>query len=314
MWRSACAELGPDRVRARHETRATFHPQSRDGRSEPKPSEQLLALKGVVGTAPQREIRHVRRSAVRERDHVMEFEPSGLAAAPLWAFKGTAAAIASPDFAPDCRGDVPPVRSAWSDCRPYSPSLRELLALELIDEHGQRPIEDGGVIARRNRVPQQILRLPKLTLGPCADGHPEQIAVFGKRGDSGRWRRGRANRIRRRSLGRCLVRCRPRPRIFCQDGRGQSANDRPRIRLGREARDLLFDLELGLVPGGLQQTRVVLISEMRLEQLKRRQRQRALLEQCEYDWELPGRASRRDPVIGRMLREMEHLGAVGEDR
>jgi hypothetical protein len=64
----------------------------------------------VVGTTPQREVRHGRRTATGEWDKVMKLEVAGLAAPALRALKRTAALIAAPDGTPDrCRHMSRPV-------------------------------------------------------------------------------------------------------------------------------------------------------------------------------------------------------------
>ena len=118
--------------------------------------------------APQREVRGVRRSALPERNHVMELEPTGLAASAMRTFKSATTTVSCPYFAPDSGGDVPPVPLARPG-RSWLPSTRELRPLELIDEQREPPVEDCGVIACRNRVAQQVLRLAKLALGVSAD-------------------------------------------------------------------------------------------------------------------------------------------------
>jgi phage-related protein len=67
------------------------------------------------------------------------------------------------------------------------PSPRELRPLELVDEECERSIEDCGVIAARNRVTQQILRLAKLALGVGVDRDSEQIPILGEWCDACAW-------------------------------------------------------------------------------------------------------------------------------
>ena len=64
----------------------------------------------------------------------------------------------------------------------------------------------------------------------------------------------------------------------------------------------------------VEQVAVILVGEVRREQADRGQRERALPETIQDQRKASCRAGRRDPMVRRRLREMEPLGAVGEER
>ena len=123
----------------------------------------------------------------------MELEPAGLAASAMRTFKGASATVSCPYFALDSGGDVPLVCLARPG-RPWLLSPRELHPFELIDEQRERSIENCGVIAGRNCMAQQILRLAKLALGVGADRDSKQVSIFGEGLEARAWRCAGRNR------------------------------------------------------------------------------------------------------------------------
>ena len=76
----------------------------------------------------------------------------------------------------------------------------------------------------------------------------------------------------------------------------------------------MLDVALGLVSRLEQELDVVVGGQVRRQERDRRQRHRAIAEHVEHAW-TPARGSRRfDPPVRRVLGQMQHLRAVGEER
>lgn len=76
----------------------------------------------------------------------------------------------------------------------------------------------------------------------------------------------------------------------------------------------MLDVALGLISCGLEKIEVIVASEMRLEQGDGRERQRALRDHFENHRKLPRRPRGLDPMVGGVLGEVQHRGAVREER
>lgn len=79
-------------------------------------------------------------------------------------------------------------------------------------------------------------------------------------------------------------------------------------------REQMFDVSLASVLRGRQQLPVIFGREMRSQQPHDRQAEGALRQQVENDRKASRRAGCLDPAVGRVLREMENLRAVREER
>jgi hypothetical protein len=86
------------------------------------------------------------------------------------------------------------------------------------------------------------------------------------------------------------------------------------IRLRLEARDDLFDLPLALVGRFAKNVGVILLCEMRRQDADGTEMDAAICEERQYQREPSRRARSFDPVVRRMLGEMQHLRAVREHR
>ena len=110
----------------------------------------LPCLIDIMATASQFKIIARRRAALRVRHDVMEFEKAGLPTAPLFASKGTSAAIAAPHFALDGGGNVSRAefRFAPGLSRPIGRS--NLSFQQIFKQQCERAVEYRSRIARRN--------------------------------------------------------------------------------------------------------------------------------------------------------------------
>src|SRR5438105_9859784 len=85
------------------------------------------------------------------------------AAPPVPAEEGALAAVAFPDESPHGGRDAAREGIRWPR-RARAFGLGELRLLELLEQHGQRPLEDGGRIAVRDLRPEQVLDAPQLVV------------------------------------------------------------------------------------------------------------------------------------------------------
>ena len=189
-------------------------------------------------------------------------------------------------------------------------------------------LEHCRCIATGNSVPHQILRPAKVRVGFGTERDAQEIAIARQRCD----RRSRTEPgCRRRS--RCLRgrwnTCRGGSRLSCgQHHRlvlgqqrvhgwlpvGDASDQRLRVWLWRQGRDLVLDLAFALVPSGRKQLSVILRREMRLQQRDSCQRESAVSDQGQDRWKTPRGSRHFDAVIGGVLGQVQHLRAVCKQR
>ena len=122
-----------------------------------------------------------------------------------------AAPVSFPEDAPDGRGR-PSRAPVPGPARPRLVGPGALLAGELVEQDGEGAVEDGVVVSRRHRVPEQVLRTAQLLERLAADRELELVPLRGeRRQDRGLRRRSRLDRRRDRratpeaaaAAGRC---------------------------------------------------------------------------------------------------------------
>ena len=123
----------------------------------------LRRLVHVVRPATELQVLNNGLTAVGVRPHVMELQKSSLRTATVRPDERAPAAITVPHLPPDRRRNVARPRDRWTRS-PRAFSRGHLRPLEIREQHRQRPIEDRGRIAVRNRMPQQILRAAQLVV------------------------------------------------------------------------------------------------------------------------------------------------------
>ena len=114
--------------------------------------------------------------------NVVEFQglPGGASKAAPRRHEATPAAIPLPNGSPDLGGDVPRTRGPC----PRGPGPTggcDLLARKLGDQRRQRAIEDGGDVAARYIVSQQLLSLAQLAIGLGTGREADLISFRGQR-------------------------------------------------------------------------------------------------------------------------------------
>jgi hypothetical protein len=91
-------------------------------------------------------------------------------------------------------------------------------------------------------------------------------------------------------------------------------HNRLHIRLWSKAGDLTLDFAFGLVPSVLKKARMILARQVWSKERDGRERDGTLPKLFENEWKLARRPRGLYAVIRRMLRQMKHLCAVGEQR
>lgn len=162
----------------------------------------LLRFANVVRPAPELKIPNNCRPADRVWLRVMELQEAALRTPPVRAHERALAAIALPHLSLHrsrnvTRSGCGRTSCAWSRTRP------ELGPLQIGQEQGQRPIEDGGRIAVGNRVTQQILCVAQLVVCLARHGELHFVALgrewgHGRRTASGRRRKKQSGVVRSR--------------------------------------------------------------------------------------------------------------------
>jgi hypothetical protein len=92
----------------------------------------------------------------------------------------------------------------------------------------------------------------------------------------------------------------------------QSANRGRHVRLRPQCSHHALNLALALMSRCFEYATIVVGGEVRTEQRDRGERQRSLREPLQDNWKAPSGARRFDTAIGRVLREVQHLRAIGE--
>jgi hypothetical protein len=120
--------------------------------------------------------------------HVIEFQASPrLTALTALAHERALSAVALEDGTLDCGRDQPGVRTAtpWAG----SSARRELLLLQLLNQHLQCTLDHLRDVAGRHRVAQQRLRLAKQVVRAAGDGHLQRESLGREGGDAGSGRK-----------------------------------------------------------------------------------------------------------------------------
>ena len=199
----------------------------------------------------------------------MELEEAPLAAPPpARGDEGAAAPVSGPDRPPHVRRDVPGVlRLATALAGPLGGG--ELLPLEVLDEQGERAIEDLGQIAAGNGVSEQVLGPPQL-LARLRAGREADLVALGGEGAHDRpgYRRGRepAAGTGARARGSAGSRCRAgghgERRVDRQRPAARARRDRAygrrHVRLREEPGQKSLHLLLALAGRGREELLVVL--------------------------------------------------------
>ena len=97
-------------------------------------------------------------------------------------------------------------------------------------------------------------------------------------------------------------------------GVGQLSHDGHDIPLRVQPCDQLPDFRLATMTRGIQDANMILRGEMACQQADGRERQRSFAQHVQDDRKLPRRARGFNPPVCRMLGEMQHLRAIGEER
>jgi hypothetical protein len=135
----------------------------------------------VVAPAAQRDVVGRRLAAKGVRDDVVEFEePACVAAMTVRSDVGAAAEVPHPDDALD-RGRGFASHRVGATATARAVRVRELVPGQLLQQRGQRPIEDLRLVARGDRVAEHVRREPELLQGFAADGELELVAVRSER-------------------------------------------------------------------------------------------------------------------------------------
>ena len=95
---------------------------------------------------------------------------------------------------------------------------------------------------------------------------------------------------------------------------GQLSNQRRRVGSGRELGEKLLDSTFAPVRGSAEEGLVVLLRQVRGELSNARQMKPTVTQHFQEE-RMPPRCSRRgDALVGFVLREVQHVGGVGEHR
>ena len=289
--------LGPDRVSLPHEHRA----------------EVLLCFVGIVRAAAKLEIVGSAAATGRVGHDVMEFQEAALGAATVRTDKPALPAVPRPDIAPHRSGDM----SRTGCCR--STRSRAVGAtnpplFQLSNQQRQSALDDGGRVAARYRVPEEILRAAQLVVGFAGNRDLEFVAFRRERADNGRpGRRWRGRDDDWGLVGQRLGRGR-HPAAFRWFRRRELSNNCGNRWLRVQPGDQVLDLALALVSRILEKCAVVVRRQVPSEQVHRREVNRTVPEQVQDQGELPSRPCGVDATVGRVLGKVQHARAVDEQR
>src|SRR5450759_86148 len=117
--------------------------------SQQQQPEVSLRFIHVVGAAAELQVRACRLSALGERDHVVKFEEPALGATTRRPEKRALTTVALPHLTPDGRRHMARPRHGLAR-RPRAIGLRQLLALQILQQQRERAIEDRRRIAVRD--------------------------------------------------------------------------------------------------------------------------------------------------------------------
>ena len=134
----------------------------RDDRFPDHPLEEELGFVAIVLGTSKLDVVYRGLAAGRIGPDVMELQQGarGAAAAPS-RHEGATVAVSSHHRTPDLGRDV---TGAGRDrtARPRAVGGRELLAGQILEQQGERPIEDLGGVSGGHGVAEEVLRLPQL--------------------------------------------------------------------------------------------------------------------------------------------------------
>ncbi len=294
--------------------------------SRPSLAKELLGPVGVVRATPQLQVLHDGLAACRKRHGMMvELEESALATSPaLSPDERAAATIAKIDRPLDVRRDV--ARSAGPGSR-RSGFLGDgkLPPHEILHQQAQRARDDLGGIAAWNGVPQQVLSQLEHLARFRARGEGDLVPVGRERlheGPRRRWNRrmgghlaggkSRLGAIHDGGFDAHDRRC--GRRRSCADACRQLPDRERHVRLRESFRQQLLHLPLALAASGREQLLLVLAREMRSQQADGREVDLPRGKQPQDCRIPPHNFGRLHPVVGLVLREMEDLEAIDEER
>jgi hypothetical protein len=113
---------------------------------------------------------------------MVKFQKAALATTAVLSDEGATAAVALPHLASNRRRHMPSAR--WRRphrARPLDP--RELPSLKILEQRGERAIEDDRRIAVWHDVPEQVLHVAQLVVGRTADGELYFVTLRRQRAD-----------------------------------------------------------------------------------------------------------------------------------
>ena len=206
--------------------------------------------------------------------------------------------------------------------------LRALLLLEVAHQELQSAPEDLGDVTTGHRMSEQVLRLSQFVPHLLAGREPDLVPVRSARTDDGtrvcRSRHGRSERRGRKPPGRANRRRRRRRRRDVRRrthdvrqftlGLGNLPHPRPNIGLREPMGQQLLDRRLALEGRRREKLLLVLDGQMVDDHPGRRRAERAGHQHLRQDRKAPHRACHFDPVVDRILGEMEDGHAVLEER
>jgi hypothetical protein len=140
-----------------------------------RPEEQLC-LVAIVRSTSKLNVLDRRPAAHRMRLDVVELEERCFGPSTTRADKSTACRVSPPYFSPDGRWDVARARHGFARAPRHRRHCRAT-PFEILEQGRQRAIQDGGNLAVRQRVPEQILDAPQLLASLACDGQLEFVAV-----------------------------------------------------------------------------------------------------------------------------------------
>ena len=248
-------------------------------------------------------------TSARHRVHMVVLqELARLAAPPRVADERALPPIPLPHRALHVRRDVARVagRPARADPRPRG--RRELLPLELGDQHVERAVDHLRDVPGGELVTQQRLGVPQLLVRGLLDRDLEREALRRKRRHPASRHRCRHLR-RRKSVDRC-----PRGQLLRggaeQRWRRNGFEPSRDVRLREPPRQQLLDLRLGLVRGGGHELGRVGRGQVGSQQHHRAEMQPAVGDRAEDHGEPPSGARRPNVLHGGLLAQVQLPDAV----
>ena len=251
---------------------------------------------------------------------VVELEERALGTAAVRANEGATTLVATPHGAAHGGGNVSRSGRAWPSCAGMLDG-GGLGAFEIADEQRERTVDNRRQVAAWDRVTQQILGAAQLVVGQARDGQLNPVAFGRERREDCRARRGAGDRWHCHGVisGRSHWPAhRSGHECPSQSGRSRRhrhlANYRRHVGLWPQSSDERFDRALAQVSRLRQHCAMIRVREVRRKERDRRQRQRPVSQSLKEHRKSPRRARRLDPSIGGVLRQVQHVCAVREQR